>query len=418
MTDRESKEGKERFGPIIERNERRTKRHSKRVLVFFVLLLSAVILLVTSRAKRPDEDSADGLSKQLRAPRDGFENLIREMQRSARRAPHEVEAPPSPEPREEREAPAPLLLRPRNRKKYYSDPRDRQAAERMREIKMAALTAIPRVEGFPLAEERGGAGKMESGGRSGESLSAAELAAMAAGLRQPDPDPNHQVQKGDFLRGEKGGASMTAQGYSEFLPEPQKFYWELKAGTVIPGILVNGIDSDLPGQIVGQVAENVWDTARGKNVLIPKGTRILGVYDSQVTFGQRRVLVVWNRLVFPDGTTLNIAGSPGVDQAGYAGLSGRVDEHWGRLVGTALLSSLFVAGAELVHDDKGSGTGNGTERKSPGDIASEQAAKAILDMAAKLTQKVSDIQPTIRIRPGKRFNIFVRKDIVFPEPYM
>ena len=103
-----------------------------------------------------------------------------------------------------------------------------------------------------------------------------------------------------------------------------------------------------------------------------------------------------------DGTTLNIAGSPGVDQAGYAGLSGRVDEHWGRLVGTALLSSLFVAGAELVHDDKGSGTGNGTERKSPGDIASEQAAKAILDMAAKLTQKVSDIQPTIRIRPGKR----------------
>lgn len=251
-----------------------------------------------------------------------------------------------------------------------------------------------------------------------EYADAAELAAMAAGLRQPDPDPNRQAQKGAFLRGEKGGASMTAQGYSEFLPEPQKFYWELKAGTIIPGILMNGIDSDLPGQIVGQVAENVWDTARGKNVLIPKGTRILGVYDSQVTFGQRRVLVVWNRLVFPDGTTLNIAGSPGVDQAGYAGLSGRVDEHWGRLVGTALLSSLFVAGAELVHDDKGSGTGNGAERKSPGDIASEQAAKAILDMAAKLTQKVSDIQPTIRIRPGKRFNIFVRKDIAFPEPYM
>ena len=416
MTDRESKEGKERFGPIIERNERRTKRHSKRVLVFFVLLLSAVILLVTSRAKRPDEESADGLSRQLRAPKDGFENLIREMQRSARRITHE--APPSVEPREEPEAPVPPAPRPPYRRKYYSDPRDRQAAERMWEIKMAALTAIPRVEGFPLAEERGGAGKMESGGRSGESLSAAELAAMAAGLRQPDPDPNHQVQKGDFLRGEKGGASMTAQGYSEFLPEPQKFYWELKAGTVIPGILVTGIDSDLPGQIVGQVAENVWDTARGKNVLIPKGTRILGVYDSQVTFGQRRVLVVWNRLVFPDGTTLNIAGSPGVDQAGYAGLSGRVDEHWGRLVGMALLSSLFVAGAELVHDDKGSGTGNGTERKSPGDIASEQAAKAILDMAAKLTQKVSDIQPTIRIRPGKRFNIFVRKDIAFPEPYM
>ena len=118
---------------------------------------------------------------------------------------------------------------------------------------------------------------MESGGRSGESLSAEELAAMAAELRQPDPDPNRQAQKGAFLIDERGGASMTAQGYSEFLPEPQKFYWELKAGTIIPGILMTGIDSDLPGQIVGQVAENVWDTARGKNVLIPKGTRILEV---------------------------------------------------------------------------------------------------------------------------------------------
>ena len=116
---------------------------------------------------------------------------------------------------------------------------------------MAALTVIPRVEGFPLAEERGGAEKMESGGCSGESLNATELAAMAAGLRQPDPDPNRQAQKGAFLKDKKRGALMTAQGYSEFLSEPQKFYWELKAGTIIPNILMTGIDSDLPGQIVG-----------------------------------------------------------------------------------------------------------------------------------------------------------------------
>ena len=75
--------------------------------------------------------------------------------------------------------------------------------------------------------------------------------AGATGLRQPDPDPNRQAQKGAFLRDERGGALMTAQGYSEFLPEPRKFYWELKAGTIIPGILVTGVDSDLPGQIVG-----------------------------------------------------------------------------------------------------------------------------------------------------------------------
>lgn len=208
---------------------------------------------------------------------------------------------------------------------------------------------------------------------------------------------------------------MTPQGYSTVLPIPQQFPYELKAGTVIPGIMVTGINSDLPGSVIAQVSENVWDTSTGRHVLIPKGTRILGVYDSRVTFGQRRVLLVWNRLIFPNGTTLDIAGSPGVDQGGYSGLSGKVDEHWWTMIKSALLASVFVAGAEVVYDD--TSLGNRYESKSPRDAAAESAAGAILDMGTKLMDRASDIQPTITIRPGKRMGIIVQRDVVFPFPY-
>ena len=233
---------------------------------------------------------------------------------------------------------------------------------------------------------------------------------MAALMQQGQkPDPNGQTGKIDFLR--NSGNSLTPQGYSASLPVPQQFPYELKAGTIIPGIMLTGINSDLPGNVIAQVSENIWDTATGHYVLIPKGTRILGVYDSQVTFGQRRVLLVWNRLVFPNGTTLDIAGSPGVDQAGYSGLSGKVNEHWGTMIKTALLTSLFIAGAEMVYDGDTQGSRN--NNKSPRDVTAESAAGAILDMGAKLMNRASDIQPTISIRPGKRMGIFVQKDIVF-----
>jgi type IV secretion system protein VirB10 len=118
--------------------------------------------------------------------------------------------------------------------------------------------------------------------------------------------------------------------------------------------------------------------------------------------------------VFPNGTTLDIAGSPGVDQAGYSGLSGRVDEHWGQMIGSALISSVFVAGAEIVYDGDSSGN---SENRSPRDVAAESAAVSIIDMGAKLTDRASGIQPTITIRPGKKMGIFVQKDVVFPYPY-
>jgi type IV secretion system protein VirB10 len=302
--------------------------------------------------------------------------------------------------------------------RYYSDKNDAQAASTLRTLKLQALTAKPVVEGFQpengtdTAAPSNGLNRTARDNIQPSVMDSANLAALTQ--QEQMPDANGQGQKQDFLRGAKGGGSFTPQGYSENLPVPRQFPYELKAGTIIPGVLLTGINSDLPGNVIAQVSENVWDTAAGNHVLIPKGTRILGVYDSRVSFGQRRVLLVWNRLVFPNGTTLDIAGSPGIDQAGYSGLSGKVNEHWGTMLKSALLASVFVAGAEIVYDSDSSGN---SENKSPRDIAAESAAGSIIDMGTKLMNRAADIQPTITIRPGKKMGIFVQRDVVFPYPY-
>jgi type IV secretion system protein VirB10 len=191
---------------------------------------------------------------------------------------------------------------------------------------------------------------------------------------------------------------------------------ELKAGTVIPGILLVGINSDLPGTVIGQVSENVYDTATGRYLLVPQGTRIIGVYDSRITHGQKRVAVVWNRLIYPDGSSLNIAGSVGADIAGYSGIKGRVDNHYGQLLAAALFTSVFTAGVDIASGSDGN-TGYGSERKSAKDILVETTGTAIANAGARLAERALDIQPTITIRPGSRFNVMVTRDAAFLSPW-
>jgi len=230
-------------------------------------------------------------------------------------------------------------------------------------------------------------------------------------------DPNGQSDKQDFLYSQ--GAGLTPQGYSLNIPVPQQFPLELKAGTFIPGIMISGLNSDLPGAIVGQVSEHVYDTASGRYVLIPKGSRLIGVYSSNITYGQSRVLVVWNRIVFPNGTSLNIAGSQGMDRAGYSGMSGAVNSHWGRVISTAILASLFISGAEMLNprSENMNNSGSGSGIKSPYQTMSEAVATSITEMGGRMMEKAMNIQPTIKIRPGTRFNIFVAQDVVFPNAW-
>lgn len=192
------------------------------------------------------------------------------------------------------------------------------------------------------------------------------------------------------------------------LQEPLTQY-EIKAGTIIPGVLITGINSDLPGQLVAQVRENVYDSATGNYLLIPQGSKLVGTYDSQVEYGQSRVLVAWNRLILPDGSSLSLEGMVGADSAGYSGFSGRTNNHIPRILNGVILGSLLTASARIA-------TGGTSDALSYSQLAGQGISENIAQSAAKITDKNMDVQPTIEIDPGYAFNVFVNKDIIL-QPY-
>jgi type IV secretory pathway VirB10-like protein len=184
----------------------------------------------------------------------------------------------------------------------------------------------------------------------------------------------------------------------------------VQAGNIIPAALITGIRSDLPGQITAQVTENVFDSPTGHFLLVPQGTRLIGIYDSQVAFGQSRVLLVWTRLIMPNGRSIVLERQPGADTAGYAGLEDEVDNHWGALFKAALLSTLLGVGSEL-------GSTTGTGGNSDVITALRRGSSDSLNQTGqKVVQRNLDIQPTLTIRPGFPVRVIVNRDLVL-EPY-
>ncbi|MBT0779225.1 TrbI/VirB10 family protein [Paracoccus sp. pheM1] len=188
--------------------------------------------------------------------------------------------------------------------------------------------------------------------------------------------------------------------------EPPASPWILQAGSVIPAALITGIRSDLPGQIVAQVTQPVYDSPTGSILLIPQGTRIIGEYDAGVSFGQRRVLLVWSRLIFPDGRSLVLERLPGADASGYAGLEDGVDYHWWDLMKAAGLSTLLAVGTELAADDE-------EDRLIR---AIRDGAQDTVDQAGQqIVQRQLQVAPTLTIRPGFPVRIVVSRDLVFEQ---
>ena len=180
----------------------------------------------------------------------------------------------------------------------------------------------------------------------------------------------------------------------------------LQAGAVIPAALITGIRSDLPGQITAQVTENIYDSPTGRILLVPQGTRIIGQYDNNVQFGQRRVLLVWNRLIMPNGRSIGLERQPGADTQGYAGLEDGVDYHWWDLAKAAGLSTLLAVGAELAVNDE-----NRLLR-----AIRTGGQDTINDAGQQIVRRQLNVAPTLTIRPGFPVRIIVTRDLVF-EPY-
>jgi len=216
---------------------------------------------------------------------------------------------------------------------------------------------------------------------------------------------NRQREKQAFLSGStESNIYLESRRTAAILPSQ-----EIKAGTVIPSVMISGLNSDLPGQILAQVRENVYDSATGQSLLIPAGARLIGTYDSQITLGQKRALVGWQRIVYPDGSSISLDRMPGADVSGYAGFNDRVNNHYGRIFGNGLLLSVFSAGIQLSQPQASNGQNYNNSQIVAGAIGQQMG-----QLGMQMAQRNMNIQPTLEVRPGYPFNVMVTKDIILP----
>lgn len=232
--------------------------------------------------------------------------------------------------------------------------------------------------------------------------------AMRSGFLGQAVDQNGQASKQDFFN-----QDIRDLGYLPGRVVPPVSPYELKRGSVIPATLITGLNSDLPGRLSAQVSQNVYDSATGYRLLIPQGARLFGRYDSKVTFGQDRALVVWTDLIFPNGATLQIGGMAGTDAGGYGGFTDKVDRHLWRTFGSAALVALIGTGIDMSIPE----SSTLANQHTASDAARRNFAESYGRVAEQTISRNLAVQPTIRIRPGYKFNILVDQDIVFPSAY-
>jgi type IV secretion system protein VirB10 len=221
---------------------------------------------------------------------------------------------------------------------------------------------------------------------------------------------NAQDEKEEFIKEARSRKADTYLGATRVKPLGK---YEIKAGWDIPAILEQALNSDLPGEVKALVRENVYDTATGRHLLIPQGSRLVGAYDSHVAYGQDGLQVVWNRIIFPDASSINLEGMVGQDARGYSGLRHDVDNHYRRLIGAAVLSSAFGAAFQLSQTRRGTVFAY----PSPGEIAGSAVAGNLSQIGSEVTRRSLNLQPTIKVPIGYRFNVCVNRDLLFDAAY-
>jgi type IV secretion system protein VirB10 len=216
--------------------------------------------------------------------------------------------------------------------------------------------------------------------------------------------------------GMAGNAGAVPATYLPASVQKPRSPYQIEAGWLIPAMMDSQMNSDLPGTIRAHVSQNVMDSATGRFVLIPSGARLVGHYDSQIAFGQQRVLVVWDLLKFPDGSELALLGMPAVDQVGAAGLTGEVDNHMWTVIKAATFMSVITAGAQLSQPQSRRSNGD-NEGPSVNQTLSAQLGTQLGQVSGNMINRYLNIQPTITTSQGTRFNILVKQNVVFERPW-
>ena len=377
----------------------RVTRISRKVLIGFGAAGSIAVLGATIWALQVNRHSGSGqelYSTDNRTTADGLANLPRDYTGLPRNVP--PLGPPLPG-----DLGRPILAAQANGQPVTVPPMptapavDPEEQRRMQEREAARLSKLfagTSVREQPVALRTSGPDTPQPG--------SGQTGPLAVTNDDPDFRQNGQDRKLAFTNGPTDRHTISP----DRLQAPASPY-VLQAGTVIAGALVTGIRSDLPGQITGQVTENVYDSPTGRFLLVPQGAKLIGMYDSQVTFGQSRVLLVWTRLIMPNGTSIVLERQPGADTQGFSGLEDGVDNHWGELFKAALLSTLLSVGSEA---------GSTGQQSDLFQALRRGASDSISQTGSQVVRRNLNIQPTLTIRPGFPVRVIVNRDLVLA-PY-
>jgi len=222
---------------------------------------------------------------------------------------------------------------------------------------------------------------------------------------------NAQTRKAAFLEAAQNRG--VTEDYLRYTRDAPLSRYEIKAGWEIPAVLEQSLNSDLPGELKALVTSNVYDTATGQYLLIPQGSRLIGKYDSRISYGQDGVQVAWNRIIFPDASSIDLDGMVGLDSHGNAGLREKVDRHYTRLIGMSVLTSVFMAAFAISQNRSQSILAYPT----PAQAAETAVGQDLAMTAAQATRRNMNVQPTIKVAAGYRFTVRVNRDILFEAPY-
>jgi len=375
-------------GPRVQHQRGGGARLTRTLVIVVGVALAAalVVAIVALHSDSPETSSTVRTDDAAAVTSNEAHAAIAELEAKATR-PRAAEFKPAPVlpslPTVATQAPAaPLAARPPSR-----------LAELQEEEYVKALSAPPMVEAF----------------HHGETLEVPTLAGQGG--------VNNVAQ---FAQ--SGSAGVVAS----LRPPPSPYL--ITAGSVIPAVLISGINSELPGPILAQVRENVFDTATGRWVLIPQGSKLIGAYKTDAAYGQQRVQIGWKRMIFPNASSMEIPEMPGADDAGYAGFSDQVNNHYLKTYGTAALLSVISAG-QMVGQMGAFGGGTGfsgpygygyatpNQMSLLSEMGGAAASQQLGQVAQGSLQRGTNIPPTLEIRPGYEFNVMVTNDLVLPGPY-
>lgn len=225
----------------------------------------------------------------------------------------------------------------------------------------------------------------------------------------PATTPTQPEVKNDPTRKDVNSPAIEPDNYLLHTRTPAISPDELKAGTVIPSVMIGGINSTLPGQLIAQVSQNVYDTATGQHLLIPQGTKLVGTYEHQISSGQKRILVSWNRLIYPDASSVNLDSMAGVDASGYSGFMDQADTHFWPTFRHALMLSVISAGVQLSQPRATNGNAYSANQVAAGALGQQMNQVGMNTIGRTMNQP-----PTLTIRPGYIFNVMLTKDLILP----